>query len=67
MGVDVQYRTRYYKNMVEINGIRYLTSKEVADIKNCTESYVRRLLRTGKLSGIKTDWQWLIPESEVSK
>lgn len=52
--------------MVEIDGVRYLTPKEVADLKGCTDSYIRRLLRTGKLTGIKiSQFQWLIKESEV--
>lgn len=54
--------------MVEINGVRYLSPKEVAVLKGCTESYVRRLLRDGKIRGIKAgDRQWLIAESEAKK
>lgn len=53
-------------SMVEIDGIRYLSPKEVADLKGWTDSYVRRLLRNGKIKGVKTgDRQWLIKESEV--
>jgi hypothetical protein len=41
---------------------------EAADSAGCTESYVRRLLRTGVIDGKKIGkWTWILEKSQITK
>jgi excisionase family DNA binding protein len=46
----------------KIEGGEYLTVREAVDLMGCTEGWVRMLLGTGRLSGIRHGERvWLIP------
>jgi excisionase family DNA binding protein len=46
--------------MLNLNGT-YATVKDVCELLNCTEGYVRRMLIAKRLEGIKIGREWLIP------
>jgi excisionase family DNA binding protein len=47
---------------------KQFTVTEAASKAGCTVSYVRRLLRSGSISGNKVgSWLWLLEESEIKK
>jgi excisionase family DNA binding protein len=52
--------------MITIHNKTFYTVTEAADNAGCTVSYIRQLLRAGKLKGEKVgDRAWLIPLTEV--
>jgi excisionase family DNA binding protein len=46
---------------------RYLNTKEVAEMLSVGQEYLRQLLRTGKIKGVKVGRRWKIKESDVKK
>ena len=55
--------------MVEIvDGQRHLTIAETVDFMGCTDGWVRKLLRTGKLRGRRIGQRlWLVLESSAKE
>lgn len=43
----------------------YLSVKETADILNCSEQYVRQLLRHGEISGERISSRWIVASESV--
>jgi excisionase family DNA binding protein len=46
---------------------RYLNTKEVAEMLSVGQEYLRQLLRTGKIKGVKVGRRWKIKESDVKR
>jgi len=44
---------------------QYLSVKETSDILNCSEQYVRQLLRYGEISGEKISSRWIVASKSV--
>jgi excisionase family DNA binding protein len=56
--------------MMEINidGVPHITTNEAVDLMGCTEGWVRKLLRAGKIQGKKIGERcWLVPLAEVEE
>lgn len=50
-------------HMENIDGIPYLTMGETVQLMGCTEGWVRKLLRAGKIPGKKIGGKcWMIPQ-----
>jgi DNA (cytosine-5)-methyltransferase 1 len=43
----------------------YLSVKETSEILNCSEQYVRQLLRHGEISGEKMSSRWIVASESV--
>ena len=44
---------------------RFLTTQNAAGLLNCTEQYVRKLIRTGQIPASRHGRTWLIPEETL--
>lgn len=46
---------------------QYLSVKETSEILNCSEQYVRRLLRYGEISGERISNRWIVASESVQE
>ena len=52
-----------FANETFMNG--FLTTENAASLLNCTEQYVRKLIRTGQVPASRHGRTWLIPEETL--
>ena len=44
----------------------YLTAEQAAKVAGCSATWIRRLLKEGRLAGVQVcGWTWIIDEREV--
>ncbi|MFN9174984.1 MAG: helix-turn-helix domain-containing protein, partial [Synechocystis sp.] len=44
---------------------QYISVKETSEILNCSEQYVRQLLRYGEISGERISSRWIVASESV--